>query len=408
MALFTYVAFNKTGKEVKDIIEANNLQGARNKLKAKGLYVRVIKEDAEKKERELFPFLAKFLYRIPRKEVGLFVRQLGTLLGAGIPLDRSLNNISEQIENRNFKKVIMDIRAGITEGQSLSQAMARYPDVFPDQYSSLISVGEKTGEYENTLIRLADLEEAANDLKSRVQVAMIYPLIMGMVSLFVAVFLLVVVIPQIQELFSQFEAELPLITRIVIGISSAIINFWWLMIGSVFGAYYAFNRFKTSEEGKKKWDRFFLKVPVFGTLTKKVLISTFARNLSVLLINRVPLIVSLSIVAKIVGNYIFQVEIQTAIDKIKEGGKLSDSLQGSVILTPMVLGMISAGEASDTVPKMMDKLSDIFDKEVDNAIKSMTQSLEPIMIIVMGALIFTIMAAIMTPMYKLTQEIQNL
>ena len=121
MALFTYIAFNKTGKEVKDIIEANNLQAARNKLKAKGLYVRVIKEDAEKKEREIFPFLAKLLYRIPRKEVGLFVRQLGTLLGAGIPLDRSLNNISEQIENRNFKKVIMDIRAGITEGQSLSQ-----------------------------------------------------------------------------------------------------------------------------------------------------------------------------------------------------------------------------------------------------------------------------------------------
>lgn len=408
MALFTYIAFNKSGKEVKDIIEANNLQGARNKLKAKGLYVRLIKEDAEKKEREIFPFLAKILYRIPRKEIGLFVRQLGTLLGAGIPLDRSLNNISEQIENRNFKKVIMDIRAGITEGQSLSQAMARYPDVFPDQYSSLISVGEKTGEYENTLIRLADLEEASNDLKARVQVAMIYPLIMGMVSLFVAVFLLVVVIPQIQELFSQFEAELPLITRIVIGISSAIINFWWLMIGSVVFGYYAFNRFKTSEEGKKKWDKFFLKIPVFGSLSKKVLISTFARNLSVLLMNRVPLIVSLSIVLKIVGNYVFQVEIQTAIDKIKEGGKLSDSLQGSVILTPMVIGMISAGEASDTVPKMMDKLSDIFDKEVNNAIKSMTQSLEPIMIIVMGALIFTIMAAIMTPMYKLTQEIQNL
>jgi general secretion pathway protein F len=165
---------------------------------------------------------------------------------------------------------------------------------------------------------------------------------------------------------------------------------------------------KHPKKEKRSGIEFFLKVPVFGTLTKKVLISTFARNLSVLLINRVPLIVSLSIVAKIVGNYIFQVEIQTAIDKIKEGGKLSDSLQGSVILTPMVLGMISAGEASDTVPKMMDKLSDIFDKEVDNAIKSMTQSLEPIMIIVMGALIFTIMAAIMTPMYKLTQEIQNL
>jgi len=408
MPLYTYVAFSKKGKEEKGIVDANNLQGARNKLKAKGLYVRTITEDKEKKDRELFPFLSKLLYRIPRKEVGLFARQLGTLLGAGIPLDKSLSNIIDQVENEFFKKVIIEIKGAITEGSSLSGAMEKHPDIFPSQYPSLISVGEKTGEYETTLNRLADLEEAATELKSKVQVAMIYPLIMGALSLFVAVFLLAVVIPQIQELFSQFDAKLPLITRIVIGLSNLIINFWWLLILGFGGSIYAFIRFKNSESGKKKWDVFVLQIPVFGTLFKKVLISSFTRNLGVLLTNRVPLITSLQIVSRIVNNYIFQTEISTAIEKIKEGAKLSDSFQGSKILSPMVIGMVSAGEISDKVPEMMNKLADIFDEEVNNAVKSMTQSLEPIMIVVMGGLIFTIMAAIMTPMYKLTKEIQNL
>lgn len=408
MALFSYTAFNKSGKEVKDIIEANNLQGARNKLKAKGLYVKTIQIDEEKRERELFPFLTKIIYRIPRKTVGLFVRQLGTLLGAGIPLDRSLASISDQTENKNFKKVVIDMRANVTQGMSLSLSMAKYPDIFPEQYSSLIAVGEQTGEYEETLHRLADLEEASSDLKSKVQVAMIYPMIMGSVSFLVAIFLLTVVIPQIQELFAQFDAELPMITKIVIGLSSFLINFWWTVIIGGILAYYAFFRFKTSVEGKKKWDRFILKVPIVGTLTRKVLISTFARTLGVLLTNRVPLITSLGIVAKVVDNAIFQAEILNSIDRIKEGGKLSDSLQNSVVLPLMVIGMISAGEASDKVPVMMNKLSDVYDKEVNNAVKSLTQSLEPIMIVLMGGLIFTIMAAIMTPMYKLTQDIQNL
>lgn len=408
MALYTYTAFNKAGKAEKGIIDANNLQAARNKLKKKGLYVRQIQEDIEKKERELFPFLSKLLYRIPRKEVGLFVRQLGTLLGAGIPLDRSLNNIIDQIENQYFKKVIIEMKADITEGASLSKAMEKHPDVFPKQYSSLISVGEKTGEYESTLIRLAELEEKATELKGKVQVAMIYPLIMAGLSLFVAIFLLTVVIPQIQELFSQFDAELPWITVTVIAISDALTNYWWLMIFSLVVSIYIFVRFKSSKEGKKKWDRFVLKIPVIGNLSRKVMISTFSRNLGVLLTNRVSLILSLQIVGRIVNNHIFQTEIEAAISNIKEGGKLSDAFQNSVILTPMVMGMITAGELTDKIPEMMNKLATIFDQEVDNTIKSMTQSLEPIMIVIMGGLIFTIMASIMLPMYKLTQQIQNL
>ncbi|GBF49073.1 type II secretory pathway protein F [Leptospira ryugenii] len=408
MPLFTYVAFNKKGKEEKGIVDANNVQAARNKLKNKGLYVRSISEDREKEERELFPFLSQLLYRIPRKEVGLFCKMLGTLLGAGIPLDRCLSSITEQVDNLYLKKVIIAMRADITEGLSLSESMKKHPTVFPDQYPSLISVGESTGNYEDTLHRLAELEEKSAELKSKVQVAMIYPIIMGTLSLAVSVFLLVVVIPQIEQLFASFNATLPLITRIVIGLSYFITNYWLLILLAIVISSLFFMRWKNTEEGKKVWDRLLVRVPVIGPLLKKVLVSNFARNLSILLVNRVPLITSLHIVSDVVNHTIFKEEISAAIVKIKEGGKLSDSLQGSQILSQMVLGMISAGEASDQVPQMMTKLSEIYESEVDTAIKSLTQSLEPIMILVMGGIIFTIMAAIMTPMYKLTQEIQNM
>ncbi|WP_411822694.1 type II secretion system F family protein [Leptospira sp. 'Mane'] len=408
MPLFTYVAFNRKGKEEKGIVDANNIQAARNKLKVKGLYVRSIAEDREKEERELFPFLSQFLYRIPRKEVGLFSKQLGTLLGAGIPLDRCLVSIIDQTENIYLKKVLIEMRADITEGLSLSESMKKHPTVFPDQYPSLISVGESTGNYEDTLTRLAELEEKSAELKSKVQVAMIYPIIMGTLSLAVSVFLLIVVIPQIEQLFASFNATLPLITRIVIGLSYFLTNYWWLIILSLVISGFSFGKWKSTENGRKSWDRILLKIPVIGPLLKKVMVSNFARNLSILLINRVPLITSLQIVSDVVNHTVFREEIAQAITKIKEGGKLSDSLQGSQILSQMVLGMLNAGEASDRVPEMMTKLSEIYESEVDTAIKSLTQSLEPIMILVMGGIIFTIMAAIMTPMYKLTQEIQNM
>ncbi|ASV05695.1 type II secretion system F family protein [Leptospira interrogans] len=408
MAIYSYVAFNKKGKEEKGIIDAASLQAARSKLKNKGLYVRSISEDSERKDRELFPFLAKYLYRIPRKEVGLFSRQLATLLGAGIPLDKSLSSIVEQTENQNFRKVITGMQANITEGSSLSEAMKKHPDVFPSQFPSLVAVGEKTGDYEATLTRLAELEEKSSELKAKVQVAMVYPFIMGSLSIFVTIFLLTVVIPQIQELFLQFDAKLPLITRIVIGVSDFLIGFWWLILTLGFGGIVGFIYYKNTPKGKRNWDEFVLKIPILGSLARKVLVSSFARNIGILLSNRVPLITTLVIVEKIVDHSIFGEEIKNAVEKIKEGEKLSSSFGGSVILPQMVLGMISAGEVSDRVPEMMNKLADIYDSEVDTAIKTMTQSMEPLMIVVMGLLIGTIMASIMVPMYNLTQQLQNI
>lgn len=300
------------------------------------------------------------------------------------------------------------MQANITEGSSLSEAMKKHPDVFPSQFPSLVAVGEKTGDYEATLTRLAELEEKSSELKAKVQVAMVYPFIMGSLSIFVTIFLLTVVIPQIQELFLQFDAKLPLITRIVIGVSDFLIGFWWLILTLGFGGIVGFIYYKNTPKGKRNWDEFVLKIPILGSLARKVLVSSFARNIGILLSNRVPLITTLVIVEKIVDHSIFGEEIKNAVEKIKEGEKLSSSFGGSVILPQMVLGMISAGEVSDRVPEMMNKLADIYDSEVDTAIKTMTQSMEPLMIVVMGLLIGTIMASIMVPMYNLTQQLQNI
>ncbi|EPG67260.1 type II secretion system F family protein [Leptospira wolffii] len=408
MALFTYIAFNKKGKEEKGIIDAPNIQSARTKLKSKGLYVRQISEDAERKDRELFPFLAKLLYRVPRKVIGMFCRQLGTLLGAGIPLDKSLSNIVEQTDHEVFRKVVVAMQADITEGISLSDAMRKHPDVFPNQYPSLVSVGERTGDYETALIRLSEMEDKNIELRSKVTTALVYPSIIFILLQLVIIFLLTTVVPQIEHLFVEFNATLPLITRIVIGSSKLITGYWFLLFPAIFAVVIGFFFYKGTPEGKEKWERFVLKIPIVRTLAKKVLISNFARNLGILLTNRVPLIVSLQIVEQIVDHSVFGEEIRNAAGRIREGEKLSSSFLSSEILPQMVLGMMSAGEASDRVPEMMNKLAEIYDSEVDTSLKAATQAIEPLMLVFMGFAIGIIMAAIIVPMFSLTQNLQGI
>ncbi|PKA19652.1 type II secretion system F family protein [Leptospira haakeii] len=408
MALFTYTAFNKKGKEEKGIIDAPNIQSARAKLKSKGFYVRQISEDAERKDRELFPFLAKLLYRVPKKIIGLFSRQLGTLLGAGIPLDKSLSSIIEQTDHEVFRKVVIAMQADITEGSSLSDSMRKHPDVFPNQYPSLVSVGERTGDYETALMRLAEMEEKNLQLKGKVTTALVYPGIIFCLLQIVIIFLLTTVVPQIEHLFIEFNATLPLITQIVIGSSRILTGYWFLIFPMIGAGVVGFFFYKSTPEGKEKWEKFVLRIPIIRTLNKKVLISNFARNLGILLTNRVPLIISLQIVEQIVNHSVFGQEIRNACDRIREGEKLSAAFTGSEILPQLVLGMMSAGEVSDRVPEMLNKLAEIYDQEVDSALKNATQAIEPLMLVFMGFAIGIIMAAIIVPMFSLTQNLQGI
>ncbi len=407
MPVYKYTAINTKGKLIKGIVDANSPTQVRRILKQQNLFVKTIEEDIEKRERELFPFLTKILYRVPRKDVALFARELGTLLDAGIPLDKSLTHIIEQTENLYLKKALIEIKGDILQGESFSRAISKHPSIFPEVYSSLIEVGEQTGTYERALLRLADLEEANLRLRNKVITALFYPLIMLFFLGGIMIFLMSVVIPQIQEMFVQLNVELPLITRIVIGISDILVSYKIIFpIVIIFLIYYFFQRWYQTLEGRLKVEHTLLKIPILGTLLKKVVLARFARNLGVMLENRVPLITALQIVSKIVNHKIFEKEIYDAIEKIKEGVKISEAFQNSIIMTYMVKGMISAGESTDNLANMILKIADIIDDEVDATIQRFSTLIEPAMIVLMGGLIAIIMSAILLPIYNLTKYIE--
>ncbi len=407
MPVFRYTAVNRKGKNEKGIIDATTASSARQILRSRGLIVRQLAEDEEKRDRELFPFLAKILYRVPRKDVSLFVRQLGTLLDAGIPLDRSLHNIIEQTENPYLKKALIEIRGDIIEGESLSQALAKHSAIFPDMYTNLVAVGEQTGTYEKALLRLADLEEANLRMQNKVLSALFYPMILIFILGIVMVFLMTVVIPQIQELFASLNAELPLLTKAVIG-ASKLFTFPWilfpfLMIG---GGIVGFQKWVSKPAGRRQFEELVLRTPLIGTLIQKSLLARFARNLGVMLESRVSLIVALQVTARVVNHSIFSGEILQAIDRIREGSGITDGFRDSVVLTQMVRGMLAAGEATDRVAPMIVKLADILEDEVDATVQRFSTLLEPAMMVFMGLMIGGIMGAILMPMYNLTKQLQ--
>jgi len=407
MPVYKYIAIDRKGKQTKGILDAPSAAQARRILRQQNLYVKTLEEDIEKRERELFPILTKFLYRVPRKDVALFARELGTLIDAGIPLDKSLTNIIEQTENLYLKKALIEIKSDVLEGESLSKAISKHPAIFPDVYANLIQVGEQTGTYERALIRLADLEEANLRLRNKVITALFYPLIMLFFLGGIMTFLLSVVIPQIQEMFVQLNVELPLITRIVIGISEIFVS-WKIILPIAVGVIstYFFIKWYNTEGGRIRFENFILKIPILGSLIQKVVLARFSRNLGVMLENRVPLITALQIVSKIVNHKIFEKEIQEAIDKIKEGSKISEAFQNSRIMTFMVKGMLSAGESSDSLSNMILKIADILDDEVDAIIQRFSTLIEPAMIVLMGGMIAIIMSAILLPIYNLTRYIE--
>jgi len=406
MSVFYYKALTHAGKEMSGHIEATNSQMALSQLKKQNLYIKELREDIAGRDRELFPFLSKIIYHVPRKDIGLFARQLATLLGAGIKLDNALGDIQEQTRNQHLSKSITSLKAAVTEGKSLSEAIGAQEHLFPPIYKQMIRVGEATGSYEKTLTRLAELEEKGSELKNKVITAMIYPVIMIMLSLFVVLFLLNSVVPQIQEIFESFKAELPLPTKIVIFFSMITRRLWPLFIISIFGLYYALHVFKKKEGGQLKLDKFKLKIPLYGNLIRKLEVSRFSRNLGILLESGVPLLDSLTVVQTIVDNQIFKAELLEAARQIKEGESLVASFKSSTFLPHMVKGMISAGESSDRLAELILKTADIMENEVDTSVKGLTTALEPLMMIVMGGLVGGIMVAILMPLYQMSQLIK--
>ena len=411
--IFLYQALNREGKNVTDYKDAPSESAARQKIRAQGLYlVKLSKEEVhqpaapgDSRAGQIKNILEKFSHTVSLKlstrQVGLFSRQLSTLLKAGLPLPMAINDIIDQVENRHFRNIISDIKGKIEEGSSFSNALQQHRIIFSDMYINMVRVGESLGSLDDVIERLAELEEKKNILTSKVRAALWYPSFMFLFAVAVVIFLLVNVIPRIAEMFKDQNRELPLPTKIVIGMSSFLSTFWFLIPVLVVLALYLYRRYASTEAGRKKIDEIKLKIPVFQKLYTKLIVQKFTQNLGILLSNKVDIMKSFEIVEKIVGNKIIEEKISEAAKMIKEGSSVSIALNKTGFLPKMVLGMITAGEASDRLDSMLLNIGNVYETELDLTVSSLTSLIEPIIIIVMGVIIATIVMAVMLPIMEM-------
>jgi type II secretory pathway component PulF len=402
MLRYTYVARNPaSGERVTATVEADSEQSAAKLIRSEGLVpveIRVSKSGGD-------GFFSRF-NRIKAKDRVIFSRQLATLLNAGLPLVQSLRNVNNQTESKKLKLVISHIITDVEAGSPLAKAMGKYPDVFNAVYINLIAAGEASGTLDRALERLADQQEKDADIVSKVRGAMIYPLIVLVVMGAVVLFMLVKVLPQVKTLYSETHgASLPFITVVLLDLSDFVIKWWWavailLVIMGVFTG-----RWTRTIGGRRVTDKLKMRVWPIGSLFMKLYMARFARTGTTLVASGVPLIQMLNITARAVDNVYIEDSINRATEKVKAGKSLGQSLTNDPNFLELVPNMLKIGEQSGSMEQMLGKAADYYEKELDNEIKAIQTIIEPVMMIVMGLVAFTIVAAVLLPIYNLASNI---
>ena len=393
MLQFAYKAKESNGKVKEGIVDAVDQKAAMARLREQKLSVLEIKPAAGVKK----PKKGK----VDNKEVVIFSRQLSTLVSAGVPIVQGLNILEAQAESPGFKYVVGALRADIEAGLSIADAMGKHPQAFTELYVAMIKAGEVGGILDTILERLSGFLESAEQLRSKVKSALMYPTVVFSAAGIITIFLIVFVIPIFKDIFSGFGAELPFLTRIIIGISDFLRAKILYLIPPIGGGVWAFKKWMKTPKGQYMVDEISLKLPVFGILLKKVAIAKFSRTLGTLIKSGVPILQGLETVAKTAGNRVIEKAIDASRDSIKEGGRISDPLKKAGIFPPMVIQMISVGEETGGLDTMLNKIADFYDQEVDTAVKGLTSMIEPIIIIVLGFVVGTIVIAMFMPMFAL-------
>ncbi|MFW6235370.1 MAG: type II secretion system F family protein, partial [Desulfovibrionales bacterium] len=382
MPFFVYKAKAKSGRTVKGEIEAPNLEMAESSLRRKAYQnIRV-----KPKPKDILE--GTFLEgNVKSRDMVVFSRQFSTMINSGVPILQALQVMCEQTENPKLKRVLYDIRNEIEGGSSLFEALSKHKDIFDDLYSNMVNAGETGGILDVILDRLATYIEKAARLKAKVKGAMTYPTVVLVVAMLVIAVILIFVIPTFEQMFMDFGGTLPGPTQLVINMSRFAQGNWLLMIGGliVFGV--AFKYFLKWEKGRIMFDRWILTVPVFGPLLRKVAVARFSRTLSTMVSSGVPILSALDIVAKTSGNKTLELGVLEAKKSISEGQSLAEPLDETGVFPPMVIHMISIGEATGALDTMLSKIADFYDSEVDQAVENLTALIEPFMIVFLGVVV---------------------
>lgn len=408
MPNYDYAGLDKRGKKVKGTMEADSPRMLRQLLKQRGIFVTHVGGGRKPGQSILsteVDFNAMF-ERVNPQDISIFTRQLATLVKARIPLADALAACVEQVDKPKLKKMLVRIRSDVNEGVSFAQSLDQYKETFGPLFSSMVRSGEASGTLDEVLVRLAEFSEASVRLRQTIVSAMIYPLLMITAGGGIVAALFIFVIPQITQIFVDTGQKLPWVTRAVINMSNFLQNYFiYLMIAGL-ATLYGFKKYVKSGEGRKKWDRIKLKLPIFGGLFLLVDLARFAKTLATLIKSGVPLLTALEITRNVLENYVLLQAVNKACIAVKEGHALATPLKESGCFPSMMIHMIAVGERTGSLEEMLGVVSETYENQVSNQVSRLTTLLEPLLILAMGGTVAVIVVAVLLPILKMNEFLQ--
>lgn len=396
MPKFAWEGKTRTGAVQKGVTDAQDAASVEAQLKKAGLLNITVKEQSKGFQ------LPKFGGgSIETKDLVIFTRQFATMIDSGLPLVQCLDILSSQQEKPAFKQILLKVKESVESGSTFADALAKHPKAFDELYVNLVAAGEIGGILDTILNRLAAYIEKAMKLKKQIKGAMVYPVTIMSIAVIVVGVILIFVIPTFAKMFADFGGELPGPTKFVIALSNFLLKYIIVIIAAFFGIAWGIKRFYATPAGRKKIDAFALKAPVAGPLIRKVAVAKFTRTLGTMVSSGVPIMDGLEIVAKTAGNKIIEEAIFGVRQAISEGKTMAEPLQACGIFPPMVVQMISVGEATGAMDAMLTKIADFYDDEVDDAVSAMTAMMEPMLMVFLGTTVGGLVVAMYLPIFKL-------
>jgi type IV pilus assembly protein PilC len=404
MATFAFKALDFAGIPSRGEIDADDKQAVAQQLRGKGLIVIDIEE---LKPASAGDILARFK-RVKADDLVIATRQLATMVESGMSLLRAMYVIEEQTESDKLREAFIAVRADLEAGLALSDALEKHPDIFNDLYIAMVRAGETGGILDKTLLRVADQLEKDAALRRQVKAAMVYPILIASFALAVLLALVAFLVPVFEKIFKDFGGELPAITKFTVMLSHLLTDRWYFLIVGVAAVVFAFRRWKRSERGRMQWDRLKLKFPMkIGGIVQKVALARFSRTFSGLIAAGVPMLEAIDITGKTSGNRVIEKAMEDVRESVKKGGTLTQPMtQVPEAFPVMVTQMIGVGEETGALETMMTKVADFYEDQVEAAIKALTSILEPVMIVLVGAMVGFIVISMYLPMFKVYDQIK--
>ncbi len=409
MAQFNYQAINKQGKSVTGIVEANNRASGIEALVKQNLQPISLKAKNENAGFEAV-FSRLFGSKVKTDALVIFTRQLATMIGAGVPLLRSLNSLKEHTGDKVLKKALENVDQDVRGGLAFADALQKHPNVFNDIYVNMVRAGETAGILDDILNRLALQQEKSATIRKKVKGAMTYPIILMVITVLAFFGLMLFVIPQIGKILTDLggaDAQLPLLTQIMLGISSFMINYWYILL-AIFGfGFFFISRFLRTTKGKRTLHTLLLRIPVLKNIIIKIAVARFSRTFASLMGAGVSVVEALTVTAGAVGNVLYKDLIDESIKEIKNGKQLSETLQGSPLFPDIVSQMLAVGEETGKTDTVLIKVADFYEEEVDVVLEGLSSIIEPVMIVIMGSMVGLIAASVMGPIASIAQNIKS-